>query len=126
MGRKSSHWIRSMVSIFLFGIILFIAIYFFNPALSIKFFGIGYKMESQESTVLEDFLVEKFNLNKENVKKYLDTEEGKKTAIAIIDKAKKGAATLNDIIDEMHLVDKIKNQDIKTTNQETKETESTL
>ena len=115
-----------MVSIFLFGIILFIAIYFFNPALSIKFFGIGYKMESQESTVLEDFLVEKFNLNKENVKKYLDTEEGKKTAIAIIDKAKKGAATLNDIIDEMHLVDKIKNQDIKTTNQETKETESTL
>ena len=151
MGRKSSHWIRSMVSIFLFAIVLFIAIYFFNPALSIKFFGIGYRMESQVSTALEDKLVDKFNLDREQVRKYLDTEEGKKAVIAIVGGIKKGATSLNNMIDQSDIkqfVEKIttkdtnkittqdikvtsqetetKSQDIKITSQEVKETESTL
>lgn len=111
-----------MVSIFLFAIVLFIAIYFFNPALSIKFFGIGYGMESQVSTALEDLLVERLNLDREKVREKLDTEEGKKIVNSIVDGVKKGADSLSNIIDKSDIeqfVDEIKPE-------EAKETESTL
>ena len=100
MGRKSTHWIRSIISVFLIAIFLFLIIYFFAPDLSLKFFGIGFRVEDKVSTALEDLLVNQFNVPAESVERYLDTEEGKKVLDSVVQGTKKGVKGVKNVLSD--------------------------
>ena len=111
MGRKSSHWIKSIISVFFIAIVIFFIIYFFSPELSLKFFGIGFRVEDKVSTALEDLLSNKFDVPLESVEKYLDTEQGKKVLDSVVEGTKKGVNGVRDILSEQE-IEEIK-EDIK-------------
>lgn len=90
MGR-SSHWFKSIIAVFLIAIVLFLAIYFFSPDLSLRFFGIAFGEESIASTALEDLLVDNFGMDRTQVQQFLKTEEGQQVVNEVKQRSKKGA-----------------------------------
>ena len=101
MGKKSTHWIRSIISVFSIAIVLFLAIYIFEPDLSLKFFKIGYKAEDRVAESVEDILSE-----------YLNTEEGKKIVENVMEGMRKGMKGIKDALSDVD-IEKIKD-DIKS------------
>lgn len=90
MGRKSSHWIKSIVAVFLIAIVLFFAIYFFAPNISLRFFGIAFGEENITSTALEDLLVGNFGLDRTQVQQFLKTSEGQHVVEEVKQRGKEG------------------------------------
>ena len=98
MGKKSSHWLKSIIAVFLIAIVLFLIVYFFMPELSLKFFGIAFRAEARVSTALEDMLVDKFGVDRSSVESFLSTEKGKEVVDMVVEGSKKGADAISDIV----------------------------
>lgn len=98
MGKKSSHWLKSIIAVFLIAIVLFLIVYFFMPELSLKFFGIAFRAEARVSTALEDMLVDKFGVDRNSVESFLSTEKGKEVVDMVVEGSKKGADAISDIV----------------------------
>ncbi len=112
MGKKSTHWIRSIISVFSIAIVLFLAIYIFEPDLSLKFFKIGYKAEDRVAESVEDILSDEMELPKDKVDDYLNTEEGKKIVENVMEGMRKGMKGIKDALSDVD-IEKIKD-DIKS------------
>ena len=98
MGKKSSHWLKSIIAVFLIAIVLFLIVYFFMPELSLKFFGIAFRAEARVSTALEDMPVDKFGVDRSSVESFLSTEKGKEVVDMVVEGSKKGADAISDIV----------------------------
>lgn len=98
MGKKSSHWLKSIIAVFLIAIVLFLIVYFFMPELSLKFFGIAFRADARVSTALEDMLVDKFGVDRSSVESFLSTEKGKEVVDMVVEGSKKGADAISDIV----------------------------
>lgn len=110
---KSSHWIRSIVSVFFIAIVLFIVIYLFAPELSLKFFGIAFGEEEKVSTALEDLIVENFDVDSATVEAYLDSDKGKEIVESVSSGLKKGARSISEAVSSEELqaiVDNVKSK----------------
>lgn len=90
MGRRNSHWLSSIIAVFLIAIVLFFVIYFIFPELSLKFFGIAFGKEEQISTALQDILVDKLGFSSDKVDEFFASEGGKDVVSALVDGTKKG------------------------------------
>ena len=98
MGKKSSHWLKSIIAVFLIAIVLFLIVYFFMPELSLKFFGIAFRADTRVSTALEDMLVDKFGVDRNSVESFLSTEKGKEVVDMVVEGSRKGADAISDIV----------------------------
>lgn len=98
MGKKSSHWLKSIIAVFLIAIVLFLIVYFFMPELSLKFFGVAFRADAKVSTALEDMLVDKFGVDRNSVESFLSTEKGKEVVDMVVEGSKKGADAISDIV----------------------------
>ncbi len=107
MGKKSSHWLGSIVSVFLIAIVLFLLIYFFAPNMSLRFFGIAYGREAQVSTALQEFLVEKFDIEPEKAAEYLSSENGQRLVDSAVENIKNGIDNISNIISPEEIKEEI-------------------
>lgn len=116
MGKKSSHWIRSMISVFVLGIIIFLVIYLFYPEVSLKFFKIGFKAEERVSKAFENMLVENLDMDEDDASAYVNSPDGEKAVKEAMDALKKGARSIGDAMSKESLkksINSIKDGDSK-------------
>ena len=94
---RSSHWYSGIVGIFIAAIIIFLAIYFFVPEVSQKFFGISFG----EVDDIADAIMMHFEFDgegSEKIKDYLSSDSGKDVLKKIVKLSKDGNKAVGDIL----------------------------
>ena len=94
--KRSSHFLGGIVTIIIIAIIIFLAIYFFVPEVSQKFFGISFGEVEDIADVISSYI----GLSGEGSKalsEFFSSSDGKKIVKDIISLSKESGTALKDI-----------------------------
>ena len=94
--KRSSHFLGGVVTIIIIAIVIFLAIYFFVPEVSQKFFGISFG----EVEDVADAIASYVGLSGDDVNdfsEFFSSSEGKRIMERVIDMSKKSGAAMKDV-----------------------------
>ena len=93
---KSNHFLGGIATIIIFAIVIFLAIYFFVPEVSQKFFGISFGDVDDVADVISSYIGLSGDGSKA-LSEFLSSSDGKKIVQKVISMSKESGAALKDV-----------------------------